>query len=64
MQYLVLRRPETSATDCLPKSYLILSTKRNRRLQRMPAVPVWSGSLDHQMNIGLPTMWSSGTKPQ
>ena len=22
----------------------------------MPAVPVWSGSLDHQMNIGLPTM--------
>ena len=44
--------------------YLILSTKRNRRLQRIPAVPVWSGSLDHQMNIGLPTMWSSGTKPQ
>ena len=30
----------------------------------MPEKPGWSGSWLHQMKIGLPTMWSSGTKPQ
>ena len=44
--------------------YLMLSTKLNRRFQRMPEKPGWSGLWLHQMKIGLPTMWSSGTKPQ
>ena len=44
--------------------YLMLSTHLNRRFQRTPEKPFRSGSELHQMKIGLPTMWSSGTKPQ
>ena len=44
--------------------YLMLSTHLNRRFQRTPEKPLRSGSELHQMKIGLPTMWSSGTKPQ
>ena len=44
--------------------YLMLSTQRKRRFQRMPPKPERSGSLLHQMKMGLPTIWSSGTKPQ
>ena len=51
-------------TDILAPAYLMLSTKLKRRFHLMPENPRWSGSLDHQMNIGLPTIWSSGTKPQ
>ena len=42
----------------------MLSTNLKRRFQRMPEKPLWSGSWLYQMKIGLPTMWSSGTKPQ
>ena len=44
--------------------YLMLSTHLNRRFQRTPEKPLRSGSELHQMKIGLPTIWSSGTKPQ
>lgn len=44
--------------------YLMLSTMLNNRFQRMPPSPFRSGSEDHQMKMGLPTMWSSGTNPQ
>ena len=44
--------------------YFMLSTNVKRRCHLMPENPGWSGSCDHQMNMGLPTMWSSGTKPQ
>ena len=44
--------------------YLMLSTHLNRRFQRTPEKPLRSGSELHQMKIGLPTTWSSGTKPQ
>ena len=42
----------------------MLSTILNSLFQRMPENPWRSGSLLHQMKMGLPTMWSSGTKPQ
>ena len=48
---------------CRSFLYFMLSTQRKRRFQRMPLKPWRSGSLDHQMKMGLPTMWSSGTKP-
>ena len=44
--------------------YLMFPTHVKRRDQRMPLKPCRSGSLDHQTKSGLPTMWSSGTKPQ
>ncbi len=36
-------------------TYLILSTQLNSLCQRIPLNPLRSGSLDHQMKIGLPT---------
>ena len=44
--------------------YFMSSTKRKRRDQRIASKPFLSGLLDHQMKMGFPTMWSSGTKPQ
>ena len=51
---------------CLMRSgrHLMLSTKRNSLFQRTPPKKLLSGFDDHQMNIGLPTIWSSGTNPQ
>ena len=50
--------------DSYFQTYLILSTNVKRRFQRIPEKPGWSGLWLHQMKIGLPTIWSSGTKPQ
>ncbi len=44
--------------------HLILSTHLNIRFQRTPANPLRSGSELHQIKMGLPTIWSSGTNPQ
>lgn len=44
--------------------YLMLSTILNKRFHLTRENPLRSGSELHQMNIGLPTIWSSGTKPQ
>lgn len=45
--------------------YLILSTQRKIRFQRIrPSNRPRSLSSDNQISIGLPTIWSSGTKPQ
>lgn len=53
-----------TANETPTDNYLMLSTHVNRRCQRIPENPLRSGSEDHQMKSGLPTMWSSGTKPQ
>ena len=54
-----------SVWDFIPSTcYFMLSTNLKSLLHLIPENPLWSGSLDHQMNIGLPTMWSSGTNPQ
>ena len=37
------------------RTYFILSTQLNSLCQRIPPKPLRSGSLDHQMKIGLPT---------
>lgn len=51
--------------DAVKQSYLMLSTHRKSRFQRiLDDSGFWSGHTDHQMNRGLPTIWSSGTKPQ
>ena len=50
--------------SCQAWHYFILSTQVNKRLHLMPLNPARSTSCDHQMNMGLPTTWSSGTKPQ
>ncbi len=44
--------------------YFMLSTNLKSLFHRMPEKPGWSGLWLHQMKIGLPTMWSSGTNPQ
>ena len=44
--------------------YLMLSTNWKSLFHLMPEKPGWSGLWLHQMNMGLPTMWSSGTNPQ
>ncbi len=50
--------------QCGRRFYLMLSTNLKSRFHRMPEKPGWSGLWLHQMKIGLPTTWSSGTKPQ
>lgn len=52
------------SADCYLFNYLMLSTNLNRRFQRIPEKPGWSGLWLHHINIGLPTIWSSGTNPQ
>lgn len=48
---------------CTP--YLILSTHLNNLFQRIfDDAGLLSGQIDSQIKSGLPTTWSSGTKPQ
>lgn len=59
-----LHKGEAKDKPTESRLYFILSTHVNNRLHRIPLNPFLSGSLDHHTNSGLPTIWSSGTKPQ
>ena len=47
--------PSEGLGEVLLGTYFILSTQLNSLCQRIPPKPLRSGSLDHQMKIGLPT---------
>ena len=50
-----LTSPPSEGLGEVVGAYFILSTQLNSLCQRIPPKPLRSGSLDHQMKIGLPT---------